>query len=189
MKLIVQELLINSAQTIHAIAEKNTKQIVAISKAIIEAYKNDKKVLIFGNGGSASDAQHMAAELVGRFKKERKAYPAIALTTNTSTLTALANDYSYEYVFERQIDAFAAKGDIVIGISTSGQAKNVISGLKKAKAKGAFTIGLTGERGINLKKITDICLMVPSDDTARIQESHITIIHIICKLVEDALSK
>ncbi|MBU1042895.1 MAG: D-sedoheptulose 7-phosphate isomerase [Candidatus Omnitrophica bacterium] len=189
MKLIVQELLINSAQTIHAIAEKNTKQIVTISKTIIEAYKNGKKVIIFGNGGSASDAQHMAAELVGRFKKERKAYPAIALTTNTSTLTALANDYSYEYIFERQIEAFVQKGDIAIGISTSGKAKNVIAGLKKAKDMGAFTIGLTGEMGINLKKITDICLMVPSDDTARIQESHITIIHIICKLVEDALSK
>ncbi len=189
MKLTVQESLINSAATIHAIAETNTKQIVAIARVIINAYKADKKLLVFGNGGSASDAQHFAAELVGRFQKERRAYPAIALSTNTSILTSLANDYSYDYVFERQVDALAQKGDIVIGISTSGQAKNVIAGLKKAKAKGAFTIALTGEKGSNLKKITDICLMVPSDDTPRIQESHITIIHIICKLIEDALSK
>lgn len=189
MELTVQELLINSAQTIHAIAEKNSKQIVSISNAIIDAYKNNKKLLVFGNGGSASDAQHLAAELVGRFQKERRAYPAIALTTNTSILTSLANDYSYEYVFERQVDAFAKEGDIVIGISTSGTAKNVIAGLKKAKKKGAVTIGLTGEKGSSLKKICNICLMVPSDDTPRVQESHITIIHIICKLVEDALTK
>ncbi|MFH1063218.1 MAG: D-sedoheptulose 7-phosphate isomerase [Candidatus Omnitrophota bacterium] len=189
MKATVQEILINSSQVIQAVAAKNSEQIIAISKAIIAAYQNDKKLLVFGNGGSAADAQHMAAELVGRFKKERRAFAAIALSTNTSILTALANDYSYDYVFERQVEALCQKDDIVIGISTSGKAKNVITALKKARGKGAFTIALTGAKGDNLNELADICLMVPSDDTPRIQEAHITIIHIICKLVEDALTK
>jgi D-sedoheptulose 7-phosphate isomerase len=189
MKKTVQEILFDSSRIIKSLAEENSELIIAISKAIISAYQSDKKLLIFGNGGSAADAQHMAAELVGRFKKERQAFPAIALNTNTSILTAIANDYSYDYVFARQIEALAQKDDIVIGISTSGQAKNIISALKKAREKGAFTVALTGTKGNNLKELADICLMVQSDDTPRIQEAHITIIHIICKLVEDELTK
>lgn len=189
MKKVIQEILNNSSRIIKSLADENSEQIIAISKAIITAYQDDKKVLLFGNGGSAADSQHMAAELVGRFKKERRAFPAIALNTNTSILTALANDYSYDYVFARQIEALAQKDDIVIGISTSGKAKNVISALEKAREKGAFTIALTGVKGTNLNELADICLRVPSDDTPRIQEAHITIIHIICKLVEDELTK
>ncbi|MCP4649931.1 MAG: D-sedoheptulose 7-phosphate isomerase [PVC group bacterium] len=163
-------------------------EIEHTAKTIIKAYKKKKKVLIFGNGGSAADSQHIAAELVGRFKKERQAWPAIALTTNTSILTALANDYSYDCIFERQIEALGNKGDIAIGISTSGKAPNVIAGFKKARKQGLTCIALTGQKGSNLKKLTDICLMAPAKDTPRIQEAHILIAHIICDLVEKDLT-
>ncbi|MCX5706188.1 MAG: SIS domain-containing protein, partial [Candidatus Omnitrophica bacterium] len=140
----------------------------------------------FGNGGSASDAQHIAAELVGRFRKERKGLAAISLTTNTSILTSLANDYGYDIVFARQIEALAEKFDLAIGISTSGKAKNVALGIKQAKKMGLKTIGLTGGDGGELAKLVDISLIVPSSVTARIQEAHITIGHIICELIEEA---
>ncbi|MFH2139116.1 MAG: D-sedoheptulose 7-phosphate isomerase [Candidatus Omnitrophota bacterium] len=168
--------------------QEQLQQIEAAVTAIIKTYKKNGKILIFGNGGSAADSQHFAAEFVGRFLKERRALPAIALTANSSTLTALANDYTYEYVFERQIEAFGQKGDIAIGISTSGGAKNVIAGLKQAKKMGLICIGLTGQKGVNLKEHTDICLFAPSKETPRIQEAHIVIIHIICDLVEEALA-
>jgi len=146
-----------------------------------------KKLLIFGNGGSAADAQHIAAEFVGRFEKERKALPAIALHANTSSLTAIANDYGYDEVFARQIEAYASKGDIAIGISTSGNSKNVIKALEKAKELGCITIALTGSSGGKLNGITDYIIKVQSDRTSIIQEAHITIGHIISKIVEDML--
>jgi D-sedoheptulose 7-phosphate isomerase len=155
---------------------------------IARALKNGKKVVLFGNGGSAADAQHIACELAGRFKLERRGLPAIALTTNTSTITAIANDYGYDKVFSRQVEAIVDKGDIVIGISTSGKSPNVIEGVKAAKEHGAITVGLTGAEGGRLEKVVDICIKVPSDDTPRIQETHITIGHIICQLVEESLS-
>ena len=188
MKKEIIDLLNESSLTIASLKSDCAEEITAIVKALVKVYRRKGKVLIFGNGGSAADSQHIAAELVGRFKKERRALPAVALTTNTSNLTALANDYSYDYVFERQLDALGTKNDVAIGISTSGQAKNVISALKKARQKGMFCIALTGSRGLNLKKITDICLIVPSKNTPRIQEAHITAAHIICELVENALS-
>jgi len=142
-------------------------------------------VILFGNGGSASDSQHIAAELVGRFKKDRTSLAAIALTTNTSILTSLANDYGYEIVFAKQVEALGQKDDIVIGISTSGKAKNVALAIKQAKKMGLKTVALTGGDGGELAKLADISLVVPSLITARIQEAHITIGHIACELVEE----
>ena len=161
--------------------------IKKVSLAIIEAYRNKKKLILFGNGGSAADAQHIAAELVNRFELERMALPAIALTTDTSVLTSIANDYDYSKVFARQAEALAEEGDVVIGISTSGTSLSVIKGIEVAKEKGAKTIGLTGKNGGKLAKIVDLVLKVPSNDTPRIQEAHITILHIICYLIEKKL--
>lgn len=162
-------------------------KIVKVSSLIAEALKNGRKVVLFGNGGSAADAQHIACELAGKFKLERHGLPAIALTTNTSTLTAIANDYGYEKVFSRQVEAIIDKGDVVIGISTSGRSPNVIEGLRAAKKRGAIAIGFTGAKGERLEETADICIKVPSSDTPRIQEAHITIGHIICQLVEEEL--
>ena len=170
------------------LSEKTLGLIEKAAKRIIEALNHSGKVIVFGNGGSASDSQHMVAELVGRFKKERAAMPAIALTTNTSTITALSNDYGYDVSFKRQLEALGKKADIAIGISTSGMAKNVIATLLKAKEMGLATIGLTGTGGGALKDIADLSIVVNSHDTARIQEAHILIIHILCELIEDALS-
>jgi D-sedoheptulose 7-phosphate isomerase len=161
--------------------------IAEISKMIINAYKNKKKVILFGNGGSAADAQHIAAEFVGKFYKDREPLPSLAFHTNTSVLTATANDYGYDLVFERQVSSFVEEGDIVIGLSTSGNSPNVIKGLIKAKEKGAKTIGFTGQNRNKVEEVSDICLKIPSSDTPRIQEGHITAGHIICYLVEKEL--
>jgi D-sedoheptulose 7-phosphate isomerase len=174
---------INTKTTILKSAEL-IKNIKNSAKSVKECFEKGGKLLVFGNGGSAADAQHMVAEFVARFKKERKALPAIALTTNTSTITALGNDYTYDIVFKRQVEAFAKQGDVVLGISTSGTAKNAIEALKQAKAQNALTIALTGKDGGELSKYADISIIVPSTVTACIQESHIMIIHIICELVE-----
>lgn len=157
------------------------------ARAIITVLRAGGKVILFGNGGSAADSQHIAAELVGRFSKERRALPAIALSTNTSILTAVANDYSYAQTFQRQLDALADKKDIAIGISTSGKAANVIEAVKLANKKGITTIALTGGDGGELAKLAKISIIIPSKVTPRIQEAHITVGHIICELIEDAL--
>jgi len=162
---------------------KETKRIAEAAKLIIEAYKKGKKVMICGNGGSAADSQHFAAELIQKISLKRKALPCIALTTDSSVLTAISNDDSFEDVFSRQVEALAKEGDIVIGISTSGDSKNVIKAVKKAKELKSKTIGLTGEEG-RLKGEVDLAITVPSKNTARIQEAHITILHIIGQLVE-----
>lgn len=184
---VIKNYLKEASDLISSLAKDPPKEIALIAGEIITAFKNNAKILIFGNGGSASDAQHFAAELVGRFKKERKGLAAIALTTNTSTLTALANDYDYDIVFKRQIEALGNKGDVAIGISTSGQARNVLSALDTARKMGLKTIALSGKKGINLTGCTDISLLVNSADTPHIQQAHILIIHIICKIVEDTL--
>ena len=179
-------------QSIEVKEDLHKGQVEHIEKAarlIISALRSGGKVLLFGNGGSAADSQHIAAELVGRFKKERRALPAIALTANTSTLTALANDYGYDVVFSRQIEALAKEGDVVLGFSTSGSSKNMIVALNRARAIGAKTIGLTGAGGGTMKNFCDCLITVNSKDTARIQESHIMIGHIICELVENELFK
>jgi len=167
--------------------KKLTPIIAKISKKIINAYKNKKKVVLFGNGGSAADAQHIAAEFVGKFYKDRDSLPCLAFHTNTSVLTATANDFGFDLVFERQVSSFVEEGDIAIGISTSGNSSNVIKGLIKAKEKGAITVGFTGAKNSRVEEITDICLKIPSNDTPRIQEGHITVGHIICYLVEKEL--
>jgi len=177
-----------SAQIKKAIAESKIDEIASMVKLIITAYKIGGKVVLFGNGGSAADAQHLAGELVGQFKLNRQALPAIALTTNTSILTAVANDYGYDTVFSRQVEALVNEKDVVIGISTSGNSPNVIEAMKMAKMKGAKTIGLTGGNGGKLAEVADLALIVPSDSTPRIQEAHITIGHIVCELVERELS-
>ncbi len=163
------------------------KKIDEITRAIVTAYRENKKVILFGNGGSAADAQHLACELVSKFYLERKALASIALTTNTSELTAIANDYDFDQVFARQVEALVNPGDIVIGITTSGNSLNVIEGIKEAKLCGAITIGFTGASGGKLKENVDYLVTVPSKDTPNIQESHIMIGHIICYLVEKEL--
>jgi len=161
--------------------------IEKMSLVIIEAYRKKKKVVLFGNGGSAADAQHIAGELVNQFELERVALPAIALTTDTSVLTSIANDCGYSRVFARQVEALVDEGDVVVGISTSGSSRNVVEGLKVAKQKKAKTLGFTGRNGGYVAKIVDFALKVPSGDTPRIQEAHIAIFHIICHLVEREL--
>lgn len=181
----VKDIILESIQVKEELLKSGISRILEISQIIIEALKKGGKLIIFGNGGSASDAQHIAAELVGRFKKDRPALAAIALTTNTSIITALANDFGYDVIFSRQIEALADKRDVVFGISTSGKAKNVIIAIKQAKKMGLKTIALTGCDGGELAKIADISLIVPSSVTARIQEAHIVIGHIICELIEE----
>ena len=173
----------------HLKASKATMESIGDSleiaaKLCIESLQNGGKILIFGNGGSAADAQHIAAELVGRYKAERKGLAAIALTTDTSVLTSIGNDYGYERVFDRQVEALANEGDVVIGISTSGSSTNVINALKLANDSGCKTIGLSGRGGGDMNEVCDINLVVPAEDTPRIQEMHIVIGHTICHLIE-----
>ena len=173
-----------SARIKSALAGSKVSEIEQMVNTIIAALKKGGKVVFFGNGGSAADAMHLAGELVGHLKLERPAIPAIALTANTSIITAIANDDGYETVFSRQVEALVNKNDVVIAISTSGNSPNVIRAVTAAKAKGARTIGLTGGSGGKLAGVVDLALVVPSNDTQRIQEAHITIGHIICELVE-----
>ncbi|OGX21905.1 MAG: phosphoheptose isomerase [Omnitrophica WOR_2 bacterium RBG_13_44_8] len=183
----IKDILLESIQVKEELLRTSISRIMEITNLVVECLRKNGKVILFGNGGSAADSQHIAAELVGRFQKERPALAAIALTTNTSTLTALANDYGYEVIFARQIEALAGKNDLAIGISTSGKARNVASGIKQAKKMGLKTVALTGQDGGELAKIAGLSLVVPSPVTARIQEAHITIGHIICELTEQAL--
>jgi D-sedoheptulose 7-phosphate isomerase len=186
---IVKEILNESIRVKKKIVDDPSllSQINQISSVIIEAYRRKKKVILFGNGGSAADAQHIAGELVNRLHLEREALPAIALTTDSSVLTSIANDYDYSRIFARQVEALAKEGDVVIGISTSGSSSNVIEAVKTAKEKGAKTVGFTGNKGGKLAELVDFVISVPSDETPRVQESHITILHIICCLVEREL--
>ncbi len=159
-------------------------QIADVVKEFVSALSNGHKILLFGNGGSAADAQHIAAEFVGRFQMERTPLPALALTVNTSVLTGVGNDYAYESVFSRQIEALGSAGDVAVGFSTSGKSPNVLKALAAAKAKGLVTVALTGKFGGMLQEVSRYCLCVPSDQTPRIQESHILIGHIVSQLTE-----
>ena len=165
-----------------------TESVAFSAQLCIESLKNGGKILLFGNGGSAADAQHFAAELVGRFKANRKGLPAIALTTDTSSLTSIANDYGYENVFYRQVEALANKGDVVIGISTSGRSRNVVNGLKLATELKCKTIGFSGHDGKQMEEICNVNLAIPSENTPRIQEMHIVIAHTICHLIDQEFS-
>lgn len=166
-----------------------TSDIEKTVSVIVKCIKKGNKVVLFGNGGSAADAQHIAAELIGKYKKMRKSLPAISLTTNSSILTSVSNDYSFDYVFSRQCESLVKAGDVVIGISTSGYSKNVKNGLIISKKNRATTIGLLGNKGGDIKKIVDIPIIVNSSSTPRIQEVHRVIYHIICDNVENSLSK
>lgn len=161
--------------------------LAAMATQLAETFRNGNKLLVMGNGGSAADAQHLAAEIVGRFRMERRALPAVSLSTDTSILTAIANDYGFDSVFRRQVEALALPGDLVLGISTSGSSPNVRSALELARERGCRTMGLLGRDGGAIRELCDLALVVPSSDTPAIQEAHITIIHIVCDLVEKEL--
>ena len=184
----INQMFNNSIQVIQQSSSLSSEILDAVL-LIIQSIKKGNKLLVFGNGGSAADAQHISAELIGRFKLERKSFPAIALTTDSSILTSLANDYSFDLVFSRQCESLVNDGDVVIGISTSGNSKNVKLGMESAQKKGAKTIGLLGSNGGSIKSSSNIAIIVNSDDTANIQESHRVIYHIICNLVEKNLSE
>lgn len=169
--------------------KNQTTVINDCAEIIYKTLINGKKILLCGNGGSAADAQHLAAEFVGRYETERRAFPAIALTTDTSALTALANDYNFERVFARQVEALATEGDCLIAISTSGNSPNVIEAVMKARSSGCRVIGLTGANGKKLASLCDACILVPSERTARIQEAHITIGHIWCEIFDNKIAQ
>jgi D-sedoheptulose 7-phosphate isomerase len=189
MKKTIERIINSSIETKKRLIKSELSNIEKIVRLIESSLSKGGKLFLFGNGGSAADSQHIAAEFVGRFRLERKALPALALTTNTSTLTALANDYGYNISFKRQIEALGNKGDTAIAISTSGNAKNVIEAVIKAKEKGIKAVGLTGKDGGALAKLCDISIIVNSQETARIQEAHILIGHIIAEIVESNLFK
>ena len=174
---------INSLKFIHNLVD----DIAKAAEVCIDTLKNGGKIILFGNGGSAADAQHIAAELVGRYKIDRKGFPAIALTTDTSIITSIANDYSFNNLFERQVEALSNSGDVVIGISTSGNSNNVNRAVKLASKLQCKTIGFSGKDGGVLNNISDISIVAPSDDTPRIQELHILLGHTLCHLIEQEL--
>ena len=164
-----------------------TPAIEALGHKLTESIQKGHKVLFVGNGGSAADAQHLAAEIVGRFEKDRSGLAAIALTTDSSTLTSIANDYGFDSIFSRQVEALGHEGDVLVAISTSGNSPNILKAVEAAKVKGLITIGLLGKTGGKVKEQVDHSLVIPSDNTARIQEAHILIGHILCQLVEESL--
>lgn len=184
MESVIRSQLQEHRAVIEAIERQLVPTIAAAGNLLADALAAGKKLLVMGNGGSAADAQHLAAEIVGRFRLERRGLPAIALTTDTSILTAVGNDYGFDMVFHRQVEALATAGDVVVGISTSGSSANVRAALLLAGEMGCRTIGLLGRDGGNIRDCVEIALTVPGHDTPRIQEGHITIIHIICDLVE-----
>jgi D-sedoheptulose 7-phosphate isomerase len=187
-KLIISKLR-ESAELKLAFPKESIKEVIKAVEVIQKSLESDGKILIFGNGGSAADAQHIAAEFVNRFLKKRRALPAIAITTDTSILTSIGNDISFENIFSRQIEALGKRGDVAWGISTSGKSTNVLKALEIAKSLGLKTIGFTGGDGGKVKKVVDCHINVPSTSTPRVQEVHITISHIICELIEDAFTE
>lgn len=185
---LITDSLSQHSAVIAELGRDHLQVIAECGRLIIETFDSGNKVLLCGNGGSAADAQHIAAEFVGRYESERKALPAVALTTDTSALTALANDYDFEKIFARQVDALAVPGDLLIAISTSGRSPNVIAAVLSARKAGAQVLGMTGSEGKKLASLCDACFMVPAVRTSRIQEAHITIAHIWCEMLEASLS-
>ncbi len=181
---IIEKSLQQHLELFNKVLETETDSIRECFEIIYKAVENGHKVLIFGNGGSAADAQHLAAEFVGRYEAERRGLPAIALTTDTSALTAIANDYGFERVFSRQVEALANEGDVLIGISTSGNSPNVIAAIMSGRQIGCQTIGMTGAKGKKLASLCDACILVPAERTARVQEVHSTISHIWCEMLD-----
>ena len=186
MKKTIAEQFQDSAQTLGRMVQ-HAEQVQTAAQWMIDAYKKGHKILVFGNGGSAADSQHFADELVGRFERNRPPLSALALTVNSSDLTSIGNDFGYDQVFARQLEAHAKPGDIVVAISTSGNSPNVLAALQTAKRLSLKTVGLSGKTGGQVKTLVDLCICVPSTTVARIQEAHITTIQIICGLIESAL--
>ncbi len=187
MKNEIRKQLIESAKVKELTAEQSTDQITDAARLLIETLKTDHKVLFCGNGGSAADAQHFAAELVGRYKMKRKALPAIALTTDTSIITSVGNDFSVGEIFQKQVEGLGRPGDVLVGISTSGSSQNVLHAMDQAKTQGMKIIGLAGAKSCPMLDVADITIQIPSADTPRIQEGHGAVIHILCDLIEQAL--
>ena len=177
-----------AASALHERMRRNLGPTLAAAAAMRDALSAGHKVMVFGNGGSAADAQHFAAELVGRFQRERRALPALALTTDTSVITAVANDYSFDDVFTRQVEAFGQPGDVAFGISTGGESANVIAALRAARGAGLTTIALTGRSGGDAGRAAGIHVNVPDESTARVQEVHRTLLHVICELIENGVA-
>ena len=182
----VRSALGESIRVKEQLLESCASEIARAAEEVLATFRRDRKVLLFGNGGSASDAAHIAAEWVGRYAGERIALPAIALTANASELTAVANDYGYERIFARAVEAHGVAGDLAIALSTSGNSPNVLAGVEAARTRGIFTVGLTGKGGGQLAGAVDVAVRVPSDETPRIQEAHIAIGHALCAVVDDA---
>jgi len=185
----IQNIIEAHKKLVASLKSETIEAITAASDAIINSIKNGGTIYICGNGGSAADAQHIASELVGKFERQRKGLPAIALTTDTSALTSIANDYSYENVFARQLEALVRKVDLLWAISTSGSSANVVEAVKTAKQKGALILAFTGKKGSKLENLSDICFCAGSDSTARSQEIHQLAYHIICNIVEQNFCK
>ncbi len=186
-KTILNELLTHQ-ETIKKVIDTLQADIQTACEMAVKAIKDGNKIILFGNGGSAADAQHIAAEFTGRYKTERKALPAIALTTDTSALTAIGNDYGYERVFDRQLEALAKPGDLLIGISSTGNSENVIRAFNLGKELGCMSIGFSGKGGGKFTGVCDLNIVVPSDNTPRVQEMHILIGHTICQVIDDNFS-
>ncbi|MDD5614352.1 MAG: SIS domain-containing protein [Candidatus Omnitrophica bacterium] len=187
MKKIIEDYFQKSIAAKSDFLKDSIEDIETAVKSIVTAFKGGNKMLVFGNGGSASDSLHIAAEFVGRFRKERRALPVISLSSNVSAITALANDYGYDVVFMRQLEAFHKKGDISLAISTSGNSESVVKAAKFIKSNGGYVISFTGGNGGKLVSESDICFIVPSGETSIVQEVHITLAHLICLLVEEEL--
>ena len=183
----IEDSLAESAFVKLLLLQRQAGVIERIAKRLVRTLRAGRTIYLFGNGGSAADCQHIAAELEARFLRERRALPCHALTTNTSTLTAIGNDYGYQRTFARQVEAYCRKGDAVIAISTSGNSPNVLEGVKAARKAGAVTVGFTNEKGGKLKGRVDFCLLVPSTDTQRVQECHLAVGHVLCDVIESSL--
>jgi D-sedoheptulose 7-phosphate isomerase len=181
---VVRSAIRESIEVQAQLLEQHVSTIARLSRLLVSTLRAGGKLILFGNGGSAADAQHVAAELVNRFLMDREALAAIALTTDTSILTSVCNDAAFDQVFSRQVRALVQRGDVAVGISTSGNSPNVVNGVIAAKERGATTVGFTGRGGGELKDLVDVCCWVPSDSTPRIQEAHITVWHAICEVVE-----
>lgn len=184
----IQKEFLGHLETIQKVIESMEEPLQKAANLAVETLKNGNKVILFGNGGSAADAQHIAAELTGRYKTERRGLPGLALTTDTSALTAIGNDYGYDRVFDRQVESLAQKGDLLIGISTSGNSKNVINAFKVGQEIGCKIVGFSGRDGGAMNEYCDINLVVPSNDTPRIQEMHILFGHTLCQIIDNELS-
>ena len=185
---VLRRNLERSLEVHNRLADACLPSLGAAAEALVAAYRAGRKAIFFGNGGSAADAQHLAAEFVGRFLLERKPLPALALNANSSSLTAIGNDYGYPEVFARQLEALAAPGDVAVGLSTSGNSPSVIQAIARARQSGVFTIALTGSAGAQLRGLADVLIAVPSEETPRIQECHILVGHALCDAVEQALA-